>query len=396
MGIGIEVLELLVLASALVAMLARRMHVPYSVGLALAGITFGLLHWGAAIPMPKEFLYEVLLPPLVFDAAFHLEWKDLRQEIVVVLVLATLGLVVSAAVTAAGMHWLAGWDWIGALLFGALIAATDPVAVVGAMRDMGVLGRSRLLLEAESLFNDGSAAVAFSVLLLSGGTAGIEVMTVGKSLALVLGGSLLCGVLVGVVAWALIARSEDHLVETTFAMVAAFGSFLLAEKLHLSGVLATMTAGLLMNNLLKHDALSNKGRSATDATFEYATFVANSLIFLLIGLQEAQRNFAGMAGVLTAAILLTLAGRAVAVYLNCVLFQRILLRVSFRDQHILVWGGLRGALALALAINLPGTISHRDEIISATFAIVAFSIFVQGLTIKPVIRWLGISTIDAP
>jgi CPA1 family monovalent cation:H+ antiporter len=187
----------------------------------------------------------------------------------------------------------------------------------------------------------------------------------------------------------LVGQTNDHLVEITFTTVAAYGSFLLAEHFHVSGVLATLTAGLIVGNVGHLGGLSAKGREAVEQFWEYAAFVTNSLIFLLIGMREAHQNFKFVwLPALIAIVLVTLA-RALAIYPCCLLFARSSRRVSWRHQHILFWGGLRGALALALVLGLPASIPRREEIISVAFAVVAFSIFVQGLTITPLLRRMG-------
>jgi len=208
-------------------------------------------------------------------------------------------------------------------------------------------------------------------------------------LIVTVGGSLLCGALVAGLALLLAGRANDHLVEITVTTVAAYGSFLLAEHFHLSGVLATLTAGLMMGNIGPLGAISDRGREAVQAFWEYAAFVANSLVFLLIGMREARQNFLLGWPLLAAAILIVAAARAVAVYPCCALFSRSALRVGMRHQHVLFWGGLRGALALALAMALPPEIPQREAVVTASFAVVAFSVFVQGLTLAPLLRAFG-------
>jgi CPA1 family monovalent cation:H+ antiporter len=202
-------------------------------------------------------------------------------------------------------------------------------------------------------------------------------------------GSLVCGALVGAAALLLTGRTEDHLVEITFTTVAAYGSFLLAEHLHLSGVLATLTAGLMFGNVSALGSISERGREAAQEFWQYAAFVANSLVFLLIGMREARQDFRAVWLLALLAVVLVTLGRAVAVYPCCALFSRSSLRVSARHRHILFWGGLRGALALALALALPPATPDREGIVTMSFAVVAFSVFVQGLTMTPLLRALG-------
>lgn len=203
-----------------------------------------------------------------------------------------------------------------------------------------------------------------------------------------IGGGVLCGAAVAAGALLLAGRTDDHLVEITFTTVAAYGSFLLAEHFHLSGVLATITAGLVMANFRSIGTISDRGKEAVQAFWQYAAFVANSLVFLLIGMHEAHQHFLAIWLSAAIAIALVTLGRAVAIYPCCFLFSRSVLRVTTQHQHVLFWGGLRGALALALALGLPPEIPGREEIITVSFAVVAFSVFVQGLTMAPLLRKL--------
>jgi CPA1 family monovalent cation:H+ antiporter len=163
MELNVEKAALLLLIAAVVAILARRLRLPYSVGLVGAGIALALLPFVPAVNLTKSLLFTVLLPPLIFEAAFSLEWQQLRKDLGVVLVLATLGVVLATAITTAGMHFLVHWPWASALVFGALISATDPVSVIATFKGAGVRGRVRLLVESESLFNDATAAILFAI-----------------------------------------------------------------------------------------------------------------------------------------------------------------------------------------------------------------------------------------
>jgi CPA1 family monovalent cation:H+ antiporter len=202
-------------------------------------------------------------------------------------------------------------------------------------------------------------------------------------------GGILCGALVALAALLLAGRTDDHLVEITVTTVAAYGSFLFADHFGLSGVLATITAGLVMGNFKALKTISERGKEAVQAFWEYAAFVANSLVFLLIGMNAAHQNFWAIWIPAILAIVLVTLGRAMAIYPCCLLFSRSSLRVTGKHQLVLFWGGLRGALALALALGLPPTIPLREEIIAVSFAVVAFSVFVQGLSMVPFLRRMG-------
>jgi CPA1 family monovalent cation:H+ antiporter len=389
MDLSIESGIPLLLIAAVVAMLTRRLRLPYSVGLVAAGIALAVLPYAPRIALTKDLIFTALLPPLLFEAAFYIDWNQLRRNFPVIAVLATAGVALAAGVTATGMHILANWQWIDALVFGALIAATDPVSVITTFKEAKAHGRLLVLIEAESLLNDGTAAVAFGVVVaLASGQHFTSIEITFMLLQTIVGG-VVCGAVVAIGALLLTGRTDDHLVEITFTTVAAYGSFLLAEHFGLSGVLATITAGLVMANFQSISETSARGKEAVQTFWEYAAFVANSLVFLLIGMHEAHQNFLAIWLPAATAIMLVTLGRAVAIYPCCLAFSRSSLRVTAKHQHVLFWGGLRGALALALALGLPPQIPKREEIITISFAVVAFSVFVQALTMPPFLRRMG-------
>jgi CPA1 family monovalent cation:H+ antiporter len=236
----------------LVAIIARRLRLPYTVGLVITGIGLAVVRLDTGAMLTHDFIFDVVLPPLLFEAALSIDWRELRRDLVVVLTLSTLGVVISALIVGAGMMHFLGWPAAPALVFSVLIAATDPIAVIAMFKDTGIKGRLRLLVESESLFNDGVAAVLFALALTwaqaaDGGA--ITTAVVARELALMAGGGVFVGIAAGGAAIVLAGRTSDHLVETALTVVAAYGSFLLAEYFRFSGVLATVAAGLLMGNL---------------------------------------------------------------------------------------------------------------------------------------------------
>ena len=377
---------LLLIASA-VGVLARRLHVPYSVGLVFAGIGLALLPWHPTLTLSRELVYTGILPPLIFEAAFELRWDAFRRNFALVVMLATLGVLLSAVVTSALMRGLVHWPISAGLLFGILMSATDPVSVLATLKEIGARGRLALLIEAESLLNDGTAAILFAIAIgfVTGEPLTYSAVSIALSATLVIG--LLAGSLVAAVTLAIIGRTDDHLIEVTLTAVAAYGSFLVAEQFGGSGILATLTTGMLLGNLAPHwGYFSEAGDRTVRSTWEFITFIANSLVFLLIGLTEGREDFAGLWLTSVVAISAVLAGRMAAVYPVCALFCRGPNRVGAAQQHALVWGGLRGALGLALVLNIPESYPWRHPIVVVTFAVVAFSIIVQGLTCRPVLR----------
>ena len=384
---SIEPWAVLLLVASFVGVVARRLHVPYSVGLVIAGIGLALLPWHPSVVLSRELVYTGILPPLIFEASFELRWEALRRNLAVVVVLATVGVLLSALVTGAVMSALAHWPISVGLLFGILMAATDPVSVLAALKEIGARGRLALLIEAESLLNDGTAAILFAIAIgfVSGEPLTYEavIVTLGATLAI----GLLAGVIAAGVVLAIAGRTDDHLIEVALTTVAAYGSFLLAERFGGSGILATLTAGMLLGNLApRWGFFSDAGDRAVRSTWEFIAFVVNSILFLLIGLAEGHEDFAGLWWTASAAVVAVLAGRAAAVYPVCALFIRGPNRIGAAQQHALVWGGLRGALGLALVLSIPENYPWRHPIVVVTFAVVAFSIVVQGLTCRPALR----------
>jgi len=386
----IEQLELLILVGAMVAIITRRLKIPYTTGLVVAGLLIAFFHVGVSIPLNKELMFDVLLPPLIFEAALYIKWKELQRDLVVILTYATLGVVLSAGVCAVFMHYLAGWSWLQAILFGVLIAATDPVSIIATFKEAKVKGRLRLLVESESLFNDSTAAVAFFLVLsfavgepLGFGAAIWRLLLSGF-------GGILTGVFVAGVVLLVIGRTRDHLVELSMTTLAAFGSFWLAEHFEMSGILATTAAGLMIGNMTAFGPITEKGEMSIEHFWEFAAFVVNSLIFIILGINAAYQDFARAFIAIMIAIAAVIVGRAVAVYPCSAIFITTPRKIDLKLQHVLFWGGLRGALALALALGIPDTLPYHSEILTVTFGVVAFSVFVQGLTIPPLLRRLGL------
>ena len=377
----------LLLIAAVVGVLARRLHVPYSIGLVVAGIGLAFVPWRPGLTLTRDIVYTGLLPPLIFEAAYELRWTSLMSKLPLVATLATVGVVLSALATGAVLLAVGGWPVSAALVFGIVTAATDPVTVVATLKETGARGSLALVIEAESLFNDGTAAVLFAIAIGFGAGVPLTFQAAALMLLVTVSVGVLAGATVAALVLLLVGRTDDHLLEVTLTTVAAYGSFLLAEHFSGSGVLATLTAGVLLGNLgTRWRFFSAAGDRTIRSTWEFITFVANSFVFLLIGLATGQENFAGLWWTAGLAVVAALAGRAAAVYPLCALFSPDAGGISKTQQHALMWGGLRGALGLALALSIPEGFGWRHPIIVATFAVVAFSIIVQGLSCRPLLR----------
>jgi len=384
----IEQFAVLLLVASLVAIIARRLRLPYATGLVLTGVALAALPAAPHVAMTRELIFTALLPPLIFEAALFLPWRLLRREGLLVFVLATVGLLLAAAVVTFGLTALAGWTLLAAAVFGVLISATDPVSVIAVFRDLGIKGRLRVLVEAESLLNDGTAAALFALVLAAYQGDHPTVLGSLSALGLITVGSVFCGVLVAVPLTLLSASSTDHFVEVTLTIVAAYGSFLLAEHLHASGILATLTAGLIAARRGDSALVSAKGREAVETVWGVIAFFANSLVFMLIGMHEADQIYSSIGADIAIAIALVMLGRAATIYPLAAVFRASRWRIPGAQQHILFWGGLRGALALGLALGLPDDFPQRERIVSVAFAVVTFSLIVQGPTIAPLLAKL--------
>jgi CPA1 family monovalent cation:H+ antiporter len=391
-GVSLAPLGVLLLVACLIAMLTRRLGLPYIVGLVAAGFLIALLPESPNLPLSRELIFNVLLPPLVFEAALQLDWRRFRDELPLTLTLAFAGVAVATVVVAAGMHWLVGWSWIGAALFGALIAATDPVSVIAAFREMDCLPRVSMVVEAESLLNDGVAAVAFAVLSAVAVGASPSAANIAPAFLWTLGGGIVIGVAVSAAILLIVGRTDDPLVEITLTTIAAYASFLIAERFHASGIISALAAGLMTGSIGPARVFSTHGRDRVSWAWEFFAFLANSIVFILIGMNVASQPIHRLgSAAAVAAILLVLAGRALSIYPLSALFiaSRWRLRPAF--QHTLFWGGLRGALALALALAVPVQVPERNAIILTAFVVVAFSILVQGLTMPWLINRLKLA-----
>jgi CPA1 family monovalent cation:H+ antiporter len=382
--VEILVLEMLLIVS-LVAVVTRRFRVPYTVALVLAGLLLSL-RARLEIGLTPQLILSLFLPPLVFEAAFHLPLRELRRDRVTIFLLAVPGVVIAMLIVGGTLAWAGGIPLALALVFGALIAATDPVSVVAIFRRLGAPKRLEVLLEAESLFNDGTAIVLYNLALAGALSGALSVWDGVLDFLWVAAGGLALGLLLGWVTAQLLARVDDYLVETTLTTVVAFGSYLLAEQMLVSGVLAVLAAGLVTGSLGSR-GMSPTTRIVVFNFWEYAAFLANSAIFLLIGLNIDLGLLVGAWQLILLAIGAVLVSRALTTYLA----SRYVARFPLRWSHVLFWGGSRGAIALALAISLPvGLGATRDTLVATTFGVVLFTILVQSLSMDGLLRRLGI------
>jgi len=391
----------LLLVAALVAIAVARMRVPYTVALTLVGLFLGFGDVLTELQLTPQLILLAFLPPLLFEGAINMDLTELRNRAGQVGALALGGTVVATAVLVGGFL-LVGFAPAEAFVLAVVLAPTDPVSVLAIFKEQGVGVGLRTLLEGESIFNDALAIVLFLIAVefafpeASAAPPGIRegIFEFGTEVGIGLG----VGLVVGYIAHRLMGTLDNHLVETTLSLVTAFGSYLVADRLGGSGVIATVTAGLLIGNYGTSFAMSASSRLALNQFWEVVAFLVNSVLFLLIGLQFdiAALADATTAATVAVAIVAVLVGRAVISFGLLTPFVRSSrgLRVPSQWRPAVFWGGLRGSIPIALALSLPTREIGGTDVLALVFGVVLFSLLVQGLTFGPLLRRLGLSALD--
>ena len=389
----------LLLLACVVAIVSKMVtHLPYTIFLTLVGLLIGVLGIGPEIEKTGfgyHLIFFVFLPPLLFQGAFHMNLNSLLEQFWPIVCLAVPGVIVSTLLVGGLVGWLGGISsMMVAILFGALISPTDPVSVLSLFKEVGAPKDLKTIVEGESLFNDATGVVLFTILLkalLSGqeigfGQAAYEFVKVSV-------GGLLLGAVLGWIVFKIMRHIEDHLLENALCLVLAYGSFWLAEVIHLSGVIGTVMAGLMIGNYGRRLSMSEKTTNTVEIFFESIAFLINSLLFVLIGLElrEVPANIMWMT--VFVAIAAMLIARAAVSYSFYWLLNQVGTKRPKRWNHILFWGGLRGSIPIALLLNLPNEgllVTWRPVLLLAGFGCVFFSLVVQGITMKPLMLKLGI------
>jgi CPA1 family monovalent cation:H+ antiporter len=389
----VAALVIILMAAAAVAMVVKVVPVPYVSALALAGLLAEAVLGHHEVHLTQDLILVVLVPGLLFEAAYSLSWRELRQNLLAVIALATLGVLLTTAVVALLGHAALGLSIPVAILFGTMVAPTDPVAVVAVFEKMRVPARLINLIEAESLLNDGTGVVLFTLALaaIDSGFHASPWAALAGFLHLGLGG-LGIGLGMGLVLSLVTMRVNDFQIEMTLTAIAAYGSYLLADQLRVSGLLAVVGAGLVMGNYGRPRGMTPQTRQAVDHNWEYVAFVLNSVVFILIGLDVPLADLLSHLGPILLAAGIALLARAASVYLTLGPLHLVRSGVDLRWQHLLVWSGLRGALALALVLIVSQRGGEFGTISALVYGVVLASILVQGTTIGPIARLLRLPT----
>lgn len=380
-----------------VAIGARWLRLPYTVALVLAGLLLGSLHLFPAPELTKNLLFSIFLPGLIFEAAFHIDVHEFWRNRGAVIALAVPGVVASIALTVVilapvtnALAFVHNFSWRDALVFGALIAATDPIAVIAMFKSLGVPRRLSILLNGESLLNDGTGIVFFTLSLSVLGGSTIHIGGIAMQFFTVVGMGAFIGAAVGLLASSLIRRIDDPMLEITLTTIVAYGSFVVADQLGYSGVIATMVAGMLCRTYGAKTGMSPSTQVAAEIFWEYVAFALNSIVFLLIGLEVRVESLLSSWTAIVVAYLVITVGRGLIISVVWAALGLTRERFPGSWAAVLTWGGLRGALPMVLALSLPQTFPFHDLLVSMTFGVVIISILVHGLTMSPLLRWLGV------
>ena len=384
--------------AAIVAIVSQRIRLPYTIALVIAGLVLGGMDLVEAPHLSKNVLFLIVLPGLLFEAAYHMEFDEFWEAKVPIFTLAIPGLM--AAIASTG--WLV---WLGvnhsglaeitlmeAMVFGSLIAATDPISVLALFKTLGVPKKLYVLVEGESLFNDGTAVVLFTMLM--GIALGAEASVggaIGEFLR-VAGFATLIGAAIGLIAGLITKTITDPTVEITLTVLVAYGAFIVAEHFHFSGVIACVVAGMLTGNWSQHIGMAASTRVAVDSFWTYASFALNSFVFLLVGFEiELSALVSHIVPILIAWTAVTFSRGLV------ILIKRVILGALGKGEQlpwswaaVLTWGGLRGGLSMVLALALPKAFEHRELILHLTFGVVLISLLGQGLTMTSLLKRLGL------
>lgn len=398
----IRELVILLLIALLVIFVTRPLTLPYTLGLVIMGLVIGIFGLVPQAVLTPDLVLFVFLPALLFEGSWSLSISHLRANWRPIFLLAVPGLLLELVLIALPLHFFAGLIWLDAFLLAAILSPTDPVAVLGLFRQLKINENLSAIIEGESLFNDGVAGalyqtfLALTLLIVRGKnlTAGTIALQSVETFLLEAGGGVLIGAACGYLVSHFVRFIDEPLIETTITLVTAYSVYLLADGLHASGILAVIVAGLILGSYGRNTGMSERTHAVVDNFWTMAAFLANALLFLLIGAEfHPQRLLAAHD---LNALFLTAVLAILAVLLARFIMVLLLPRkpatagaVPLRSwRFVIFWSGLRGALSLALALALPLDVPARDTLIAATYAVILFTLLVQGISLRFILNHL--------
>lgn len=386
----VRVLIILLLVATGVALLSRRLRIPYVTGLVLAGLaTTELLP--QRVGLESSLILNLFLPILLFEAAINTDISRLRSTIKPVSLLAGPGVLISTGITALALKWALNLDWIQALLVGVILAITDTVSVIAVFKEVAVPARLSTIVEGESLFNDGMALVLFGLILQAHLTGSVTLADGVQQLLVVIVGGALLGLVLGYLCNGWFSQSDDPLSGILLTVALSLGAYQVGESLHVSGVVAVVVAGLMVGNAGLSRQLSASSRVTLYSFWDYAGFGVNTFIFLLIGLEiDLVTLWRNLPAVLLA-ILSYQVGRLLAVYSLLALMRWFDRPIPLKWQHVLFLGNIKGSLSMALALSLPASLSGRADLIALVYGTVLLSLVGQGLSLPWLVKRLHIA-----
>ncbi len=392
--LGITDLTLMLMVASIVAVLVKYIRFPYTVALVIVGFLIGFSPYFEAFHLSRDIILLVFLPPLLFEGTLNMDLEMLRQRGLLVGLLAFLGTFLGAGLIGLIIHFFLGIDWIYAFLMGAILSPTDPVSVLATFKELGIAKGLSTIIEGESVFNDGVGVVMYVILVDL--IAGKDITTTGMIIEFFKEVSLgaIVGVSIGYIVYKILGRIEDHLVEVMISFLLAYGVYIAAERLHASGVIAVVLSGLIIGNYGRLFSMSPQTRMSLNHFWETAGFILNSLLFLLIGIQLDSHHLLSRLPKIIVIFLGLLLVRSLVVYSIIMLSSFLGQKLPAAWKHVINWGGLRGSIPIALALGLEPKFESRDEFVSIIFGVVLLSMLVQGLSLKLMMKRLGLITLE--
>ncbi len=358
-------------------------QIPYTLLLVIVGLGLAFVDI-RLVNLSPELILEILLPPLLFEAAWNIRWKELKENWIPVILLAVFGVIISVLGISFTLSKFTSLSLATALLVGASLSATDPVSVIALFRELGASKKLSTVMEGESLFNDGVAVVAFVLLVgIPLGQEGFSFTTTIVKFFTFVGLGVGIGCLMGFGISYLTQRFDLPLVEQSLTLVSAYGTYLITEELGGSGVIGVVTVGIILGNFGSRIGMNPRTRLLVSEFWEFLAFFVNSIVFLLIGDQIKFSSLTDNLDLILVAIAAVILTRLIAIY-GLSNFSNLLTnnQVNWREQTVLWWGGLRGSVSIALALSVPVILPDRQDIIETVFGVVLFTLLVQGLTVK--------------